>query len=515
MNAPFMRSRSDAAEQQPTLSLRRLSIVDSAFLLMERRHIPFHVGGLMLFKPPPGAPPDFALQLAERLRHSTQAAAPFDRLLVSHLGARFWEEDRNFDLAHHFVHLALPRPGRIRELLAMVSRVHSAHLDRAYPLWRTYLIEGLEDGRIAVYSKIHHSLVDGVAALRVLMKTMSADRQESLTLPPPWEIKVRRTSDAPMPVPTAGVGSMAALSALLRGGSKSIPAVARQLRRSWNDHRSNHPDLVTGFSAPRCLLNQKISGSRRFAAQSYATARIRAVGRAFDATSNDVVLAMCGGALRRYLMELDGLPERALIAGVPVSIRRDDSDSGNQVFFALTSLATHLAEAAARLRAVKASMDYNKQRMSEMSVSELVAYSSAMYLPGALNMVTGLVDRRHTLMNVVISHVPGPRTPMYWQGCELTGLYPASIVMDEVGLNITLVSRHDFVDFGLTACRKTVPNVQRLLDHLEKALQELEAAAGAVTETAAAAVRPKPAPRTRAPGHAERRRAEARGAVEP
>ncbi len=360
----------------------------------------------------------------------------------------------------------------------MVSRVHSTHLDRAYPLWRTYLVEGLEDGRIAVFSKIHHSLVDGVAALRVLMKTMSADRQESLTMPPPWERKARRTNDAPLPVPAIGVGSMAALSALLRGGGKSIPAVARQLQRSWHDYRSKNPDLITGFSAPRCLLNQKVSGSRRFAAQSYATARIKAVGLAFNATSNDVVLAMCGGALRRYLEELNELPACALIAGVPVSMRSDDSDSGNQVFFALTSLATHLAEPAARLRAVKASMDYNKQRMSEMSVSELVAYSSAMYVPGALNMVTGLVDRRHTLLNVVISHVPGPRTPMYWQGCELTGLYPASIVIDEAALNITLVSRHDFVDFGLTACRKTVPNVQDLLDYLEQALQDLEAAAG-------------------------------------
>ncbi len=468
------------------MALRRLSTMDSAFLLLERRHLPFHVGGLMLFKPPADAPPDFVARLAERLRRSTRTAAPFNCRLVSHLGAPFWEEDRDFDLAHHFVHLALPQPGRIRELLGMVARIHSAHLDHAYPLWQTYLIEGLEDGRIAVYSKIHHALVDGVAALRVQLKTMSPDRQESLSLPAPWELKTCKTRDAPLPVPAFSAGSIATLSALVRSGRKSIPAVARQLQRSWQDYRSHNPDLVTSFSAPRCILNQKVTGSRRFAAQSYATARIKAVGECFGATSNDVVLAMCGGALRRFLQELDDLPETPLIAGVPVSTRHDASDSGNQVFFALTNLATHLADPAARLRAVKSCMDYNKQRMAQMSIAELVAYSSAMYAPGALNMLTGLVDRRHTLMNVVISHVPGPRTPMYWQGCELTGLYPVSIVMDGIALNITLVRRHDFIDFGLIACRKTVPRVQRLLDHLETELQELEAAAG-INPSAAAA----------------------------
>lgn len=452
--------------------------MDSAFLLLERRHLPFHVGGLMLFESPPDAPPDFTAKLAERLRQSTRTAAPYNRRLVSHLGVKFWAEDRDFDLAHHFVHLALPQPGRIRELLDMIARIHSAHLDRAYPLWRTYLIEGLEDGRIAVYSMIHHSLVDGVAALRVQMKSMSANRQESLTLPAPWEIKTRKTRDAPLPIPAFGTGSVATLSALLHGGRKSIPAVVRQLQRSRQDYRSHNPDLITSFSAPRCILNQKITGTRRFAAQSYATARIKAVGNVFEATSNDVVLTMCGAALRRYLQDLGDLPEAPLIAGVPVSTRSDDSETGNQVFFALTSLATHLADPAARLRAVKSSMDYNKQRMSQMTVPELVAYSSAMYAPGVVNMLTGVMDRRHTLMNVVISHVPGPRTPMYWQGCELTGLYPVSIVIDEVALNITLVRRHDFVDFGLIACRKSVPRVQRLLDYLETALQELEAAAG-------------------------------------
>lgn len=458
------------------MAVKRLSPIDTAFLLMERRQQPLHVGALALFQPPSDAPPDFAGQLAERLRHETQAAAPFNRRLGGGVALKYWIEDPDFDIAHHFVHLALPKPGRIRELLAMISRVHSAHLDRAYPLWRTYLIEGLEDGRIALYSKIHHSLVDGVAGIRLMMKSMAATVEESRRVPAPWGVRTRKSAFAPpLPIPTPGAGSFNALMRLAGSGYESVPAVYRQLRQTFRDARQQHPEALTSLQAPRCILNQKVCGSRRFAAQSYATPRIKAIAQAFGATSNDVVLALCGGALRRYLLDLNALPERPLIAIVPVSIRRDDSDSGNEVSFALASLATHLADPVARMQAVKASMDYAKARFREMSPAQVLAYSAALLTPGALAWLTGL-DRKSTIANTVISHVPGPRQPMYWQGCRLDGLYPASLVLDDFALNITLISRHDFVDFGIIACRKNLPRVQRLLDHIEEALVELEGA---------------------------------------
>jgi diacylglycerol O-acyltransferase len=455
--------------------MQRLTPIDTAFLLMERRQQPLHVGALMLCKPPKDAPPDFARQLAERLRKSTAAAAPFNRRLAGGTVVKFWAEDRDFDLAHHFVHLALPKPGRIRELLAMVSRVHSAHLDRAYPLWRTYLIEGLEDGRIALYSKIHHSLVDGIAGIRLMMKSMSTDVGESSRMLPPWEVGTRKTKYAALPVPTPGAASFSALTRLAGSGYKSVPAVVRQLRQTLRDAHDKHPEAITSLQAPRCILNQKVSGSRRFAAQSYSTPRIKAIAKRFDATTNDVVLALCGAALRRYLLDQNALPEQPLIAVVPVSTRRDDSDSGNEVAFALASLATHLSDPAARVRAVKASMDYSKERFRQMSPAQILAYSVALMTPGAMAWLTGL-DHKFTIANTVISHVMGPRETMYWQGCQLDGIYPASLVLDDFALNITLVSRHDFIDFGIIACRKTLPSVQRLLDYIEDAIVELETA---------------------------------------
>ncbi|PTU33064.1 WS/DGAT/MGAT family O-acyltransferase [Stenotrophobium rhamnosiphilum] len=453
--------------------MKRLTPIDTAFLLMEKRQQPLHVGALILCTPPPGAPPDFANQLAERLRHCTTAASPFNRRLTGGGAIKFWSEDEDFDIAHHFVHLALPKPGRIRELLAMVSRVHSQHLDRAYPLWRAYLIEGLEDGRIALYFKIHHSLVDGIAGIRLMMKSMSIDVEDSLLMPAPWGVRTRKTQHAALPIPTPGAGTFSALTRLAGSGYKSVPAVVRQLRQTLSDSRNKHPEAITSLQAPRCILNQKVSGSRRFAAQSYSTPRVKAIAKAFNATANDVVLALCGSALRRYLMELNELPDRPLIALVPVSTRHDDSESGNEIAFALASLATDVVDPADRLRAVKASMDYTKERFRQMTPSQVLAYSAALITPGALAWLTGL-DRKYTIANTVISHVPGPRRPLYWQGCKLDGIYPASLVLDDFALNITLISRHDFIDFGIIACRKNLPRVQKLLGYIEEAIVELE-----------------------------------------
>lgn len=448
--------------------MRRLSPIDVAFLLMERRHQPLHVGALGLFKPPSGAPVDFGSRLAEHLSESQRAAPPFDRRPLSRLGVFYWEDDPHFDLAHHFVHLSLPRPGRVRELLAMVSRVHSAHLDRAYPLWRVYLIEGLEDGRIAAYMKIHHSVVDGVSGIGLLMKSMSDDRDLSAQMPPTWEIG---SGERPQPVLEKALTGIEKL----RAGAASIPAVVRELRSTYRDARGHHPDLVTSLRAPRSVLNQKITASRRFAAQSYSTERMRAVAKAFGATLNDVVMAMCAGALRSYLTDLNALPDKPLIAGVPVSLHRDreHAEPGNAITFMLATLATDVADPAQRFRAIKASIDYNKARFNSLSQAELLVYALGMLMPGVISM-RGNPERMP--MNIAISHVPGPRVPMFWQGCQLEGLYPVSLILDGIALNITVVSRAESVDFGLIACRRTLPSVQRLLDHLEEALVELEQA---------------------------------------
>ncbi len=233
--------------------------------------------------------------------------------------------------------------------------------------------------------------------------------------------------------------------------------------------------LFRSLQAPPSIFNQPISSSRRFAAQSYSAARIKAIARRFDTTSNDVVLAICGAALRRYLLELGRLPERPLIAAVPVSTSRQERDSGNEIAFALSHLGTHIADPRKRLRAIKACMDYNKSVLRSLAPAQLLAYEGLMFAPGVFNLLTG-VSRRRSIVNLVISYVPGPRRRLYWQGCELEGLYPVSLIVDSVALNITLVARHDALDFGLLGCRKTLPHLQRLLEFLGDSIAELEAA---------------------------------------
>ncbi|MBK7170129.1 MAG: wax ester/triacylglycerol synthase family O-acyltransferase [Gammaproteobacteria bacterium] len=477
--------------------MKKLGMMDDTFLRLESRRQPLHVGMLMLFEPPAGAPGDFATRLAEKLRQSTKAAPPFNWRLVRRNGLHYWREDSDFDLAHHFVHLALPEPGRVRELLSMVSRLHGGHLDRAYPLWRIYLIEGLEDGRIAVYLKIHHAVVDGVAGIRLLVKCMATNVEDSLHLPAFWEVETMKSDNAqPLPVPTPAVGGIAALRSLTREGVKSVMPLLRELRSSIDDYRAANPNLVIGGQAPRCLFNEPVTGTRRFAAQSYSTPRIKAVAKAHEATSNDVILAMCGGALRRYLAEVDTLPDAPLIAGVPVSVRRRRSDAaGNEIAFTLAHLATNIEDPVERRVAIKNCMQYNKERIKKLSPGQLTAYAATMMMPGALS---GLLGRNpdKNLANVIVSHVPGPRQHMFWQGARLSGLYPLSLIIDGGALNITVISRHDLVDFGLVACRKTVPHMQRILQYLEDSLAELEASSKPQPRsTGKAAIRKKTKPR--------------------
>ncbi len=458
--------------------MKRLSLIDDSFLRLESRRTPLHIGSLILFEPPEDADENFASELFERLSQDLTTAEPFNRLLVKKNGLHYWEDDKDFDLENHFVHTVLPKPGRIRELLALVSRLHCSHLDRMYPLWRIHLIEGLEDGRFAMYIKVHHSLVDGMSAMRSMLKAMSFDPEESKKLPAIWAVPTKKSSNVATPVPRAALGGLSAFRSLAKDGAKSLLSpvpLVRELAATYMDYFSNKEDVMIGLS-PTCTLTQPISSTRRFAAQSYSRPRIKAVASAFGGTSNDVILAMCGGALRRYLLELDDLPDRPIMAGVPVSVRAEDSqDYNNEVAFSAVHLATHIEDPAERMQAIKRCMDKNKKHMQALQPNPIAAYSSLMLMPALANKLLNFAPDCG-LGGVVISHVPGPQHDLYMQGAKVSGLYPMSLLLDGCGLNFTIISRRDDVDIGIIACRKTVPRVQRMLDFLEEALVELECA---------------------------------------
>lgn len=452
-----------------------LGPTDQLFLWLEKRQQPMHVAGLQLFTFPDDAGPKYIRDLAEQMRAFDKPEAPFNKRLVTRLGQSFWDTDNQFDIDHHFRHEALPKPGRIRELLSLVSAEHSNLLDRARPLWEVHLIEGIQGRRFALYSKIHHSLVDGIGAMRLGMKALSTDPTVR-DLPPVWAMQRRKTTSSGLPNATDVVSSVGHLAAGIGKQVATIPNVLREVYKVSNKAKRD-PNYVSVFQAPHCQLNERITGSRRFAAQSYSMSRIKTLAKAFDCTLNDIVLAMCGSALRDYLISMNELPDVPLIAMVPVSLRKDDSDSGNQIAMILANLGTHIADPLNRLGVIKASVEEAKCRFRSMSPAEILNYTALTLAPTGINLLTGLAPKWQAF-NVVISNVPGPSKPLYMNGAQLQGMYPVSIALDRIALNITLTSYCDSLEFGLIACRRTLPSMQRLLDYLETGIRDLEVAAG-------------------------------------
>lgn len=450
--------------------MKRLSTMDTAFLLLEKRQQPMHVAGLQLFKFPDDAPRNFLYELAENFRHVDQVRAPFNQKLVWRAGQAYWEEDPYFDLEHHFRHSALPKPGRVRELLDLVSRLHANLLDRERPLWSSRLIEGLQGKRFAIYNKMHHAMVDGVAGMKLAQTSLTED-PNIRDLPPMWAKRPQAPRDRSG---RSSAGSSGLSISALAERAGMIRNVGGRVIESF---RGGDNGLVGAFDAPRSILNVPITASRRFAAQSYSLSRAKAAGKALDATLNDVVLAMCSSALRRYLIDMNALPEKPLISMVPVSVRPEGSVGGNEIAMIMANLGTNHADPVDRLEDIRQSMQAGKQRFSQMTHAEIQAYTILSSLPGTLNLGLGLAPERQ-MYNLVISNVPGPRNPLYWNGARMEGMYPVSIVTDGQAVNITVTSYVDSLDFGITACRRSLPSIQRMLDYLEDGLKELEKEAG-------------------------------------
>jgi diacylglycerol O-acyltransferase len=454
--------------------------LDAMFLGAETRAQPMHVGGLMVFELPEGVgrdrafpedARDFVLRLYQDMVEAQQITPLFARRVRNRtrdLGYWSWEQEPEIDLEYHVRLSALPRPGRYRELFELTSRLHGTLLDRHRPLWELHLIDGIEGRRFALYIKIHHSLIDGVTALRWMQDMLTTDPDRTgmpacfglpfSTTEPPDSASGWLPTAARMPA--GAFRTLAELAGLPVIGLKGLV-------------RSTMP-----FQAPRTIFNQRISAGRRFAAQSWPIERLEKVRTIFGATLNDVLLAMCSGALRNYLLELDALPDRALTAMVPVSLRGREGapGGGNSLSTLIADLATDLAEPDRRIRRIMASTAHGKGVLSELSpLQNLMVGALGFGVAGPAAVLPGVAGHTTPPYNVVISNVPGPVDgPLYWNRSRLLGMYPASIVLNGQALNISVTSYDRQLHFGLTGCRRTVPHLQRLLGHLETSLTELE-----------------------------------------
>ncbi|MDQ6935179.1 MAG: wax ester/triacylglycerol synthase family O-acyltransferase [Actinomycetota bacterium] len=463
-----------------------LDPTSAAFLLAENRTQPMHVGGLQLFQKPPEAPRDYFRQTYASMIGVAEVSPLFLKRpmrSIATAGQWAWTPDTQFDIEHHVRHSALPKPGRVRELLELTSRLHGTRLGRERPLWEVHLIEGLRDGRVAMYTKIHHALVDGISAMRLMQSVLSTD-PDKRDMPPAWAEAARSTRAERVRDETEHSQPLVPLDAMrsalgITADAAGLPAaLVRTLTKGLRNETS-----ALSFYAPRTMLNVPITGSRRFAAQGWPLERLRGVGKASGSTLNDVVLAMCSGALRAYLSEEDALPDSTLVSMVPVGLKAKQSqaastEGGNAVGAVMVRLGTDLTDPAERLSAIHASMDDGKQALSSMTPLQITAMSALGMAPALVAPMLRLSGILRPPFNLVISNVPGPRTTHYLNGARLVGSYPLSIPFQGMGLNITCNSYDQDMDFGLTGCRRSVPHLQRMLTHLDTELSALERATG-------------------------------------
>lgn len=459
---------------------RWASPLDAIFLIGETPETLMHVGSLLHFSIPDGEE-TFLRDLVADVRASPVEPPWTLRLQTRRLmrqPVHRWVEDEKFDIDYHVRHSALPAGGGERELGVLVSRLHSNQLDFRRPPWEMTFIEGVGPGRFAVYTKIHHSLVDGYTGTRILQRGL-ADSPADRTHPHFFSLTRRPRPEGESREP---VGDVASILRSVSASLTSLPTVARalvetQLRRGETSTRA-----VTSYQAPVSILNGPTGRSRRFATQQYDLERLRAVARARNATLNDVLMAICAGGLRRFLDDLEARPDRPLVAFVPVNVRAPESEGGgNYVGATLVSLATDVEDPLARLAAITSSSRAAKARMRGMGGDAVIAYSALLLAPAGIQVaraMSGLPLPGPLTLNVCISNVPGPTKPLYWRGARLEATYPVSIPGHSMALNITAQSYAGTLNIGFIGDREALPHLQRLAVHTGEALVELEREAG-------------------------------------
>jgi len=495
--------------------MKQLTGLDASFLFLETASQFGHVSSLSVFERP--ATPDYQpfeawraqierrLHLLEPLRRRLREV-PFG------LDHPFWIEDPDFDLDYHVRHTAVPPPGSDGQLGELVARIVGRPLDRRHPLWESYVIEGLPAERFAILTKVHHATVDGASGAELLTMMLDADPAGD-PIPPPeeeWQPEPE-PSDAEVLRKAAGsivrkparaivlgtqtvreVGKATRNPVLVRAADQVRSGLRGPLGAVLNIGRERNPEAEAvgplPTSAPRTPLNAKISPHRRFAFRSAALSDIKAIKNALGATVNDVVMAVCAGGLRTWLEAHDALPDQPLVAMIPVSVRTGEEAERwtNRVSAIFASIPTDEADPVLRVQRVHESMVEAKQLFDAVpadSLTDFTQFPPPAVFAQAMRTATRLMGRFRSPVNLVISNVPGPRDPLYAAGAKLLHYYPVSTIVDGQGLNVTVQSYLDTLDFGLVACRELVPDLWSMVDAMVDDIATLGKAVGVDTVT--------------------------------
>lgn len=479
--------------------MKQLTGVDVSFLLMETDNNYGHVNGLSIYdRPSDDFDPFNAVR--ERMRIMVGHLEPLRRKVVEvpfALDRPYWVEDADFDLDYHVRHIGLAPPGAADQLTEQVARIVGRKMDRSRPLWEAYVIEGLADGRWALLQKTHHATIDGASGVIMLKMITDESRDATWTLEPrAWVGEAPPTQAAMLqraivnlavnPVrgarlslniirdfaDKAGIASLSGLASRTRDTLGAVAKASTSKPKSDSASRVKLP--VT--PAPPTPWNKTVSPHRRFAMRSTSLENLKRLKEATGCTLNDVVMAVCAGALRQYLMEHDALPDAPLRAMVPVSIRTGNEEDPwtNRVSALVADLPTNCADPLERVARCREAMNAGKSQFDFIpaeSLGQSADYASPLVAASALRLVSRLkiADRINFPVNVVISNVPGPRHNLYFAGAKLDAYIPVSTIADGIGLNITVHSYADRMDFGLISDRDLVPDLWHLADlHIDE-----------------------------------------------
>lgn len=474
--------------------MKGLTGIDATFLYMETPETPMHVAGLTLYEKPANFEGSFYDHFKEFFLSRMHLAPIFEKKLarrVLELDHPGWVDASEMDFDYHLKHVNLPAPGNWEQLEALVAELHSIHLDRTQPLWQFTLIEGLESGQVAIYTKIHHAAVDGGGGMAIAAAMYDMGPTPRKVKPP--------LPKKPVRVPTieerAVLGINDVIQSLARQHLKAMEAIP-QFLGTMTDLLAPKKDGASGGGggggglpgipdvlAPKTPFNVSVTAQRSFAARELSLADAKIVAKATGTKINDVVMAICSGALRNYLQAKKKLPKKSLVAFVPISLRAPgDEDSSNQVFGMMCPIATEIADPMERLQAIKKQSVDSKNlagSVKDVSPKDFTLLGAPVLLPGLAQLYgrSGLADVMPSTTNLTISNVPGPPIPVFCAGAKVTAMFPVSIPVHGIALNITVQSYVDKLDFGITADHKAVPDADSMADLFAPALAELKAAA--------------------------------------
>jgi diacylglycerol O-acyltransferase / wax synthase len=462
--------------------MRRMSGLDAAFLYGETPSWHMHVSAVLLADPS-DVPGGFRV---ERLRDVVLSRLPqAPQFRWKYVEVPFgidrpgWVEDRSFDIDHHIRRIGVPSPGGPAELQRLIGDLVSIKLDRARPLWEIWVIEGLADGRVALLAKVHHAIVDGVSGTELATVVLDVEADPAPSRAPVRDTLIHlRTPSQPELLARGLWNQMLAPLRFARFGAQSL-----QQGLMLADFMRRPRTPAAPFQAPRTSFNATISPHRAFATSRVPLDAITEVKDALGVTMNDIVLALCSGALRRYLLDDGELPSTPLVAQVPVSLRTEDQkgDVGVKVGAMFASLATDVDDPIERVKAIHESTQQAKLLRNALNTKRVlgvtdVAAPAFIGLTARMLTAAGLEAAGPPVFNLIVSNVPGPPFPLYVAGARVEAMYPMGPLLYGGGLNITVLSYLDSLDVGVLACREAVPEPGRVADGIPAALAELQRA---------------------------------------